>query len=405
MAKKTREEKIADIIFGVYGKEIKEKKLSKLGVAKDEMSKIAKRYRKVAARVLKKHGKEVPKDLGASFEDVSNALNSIDLKPEMRKLYFEMFVDPFGALLSEVSKEITGLYTIVVKDGNTSRRFTFKSHGVDSLRKELSKRYGSKIVSKIVSAIKKAETNGRLKYFAKDDAVDFEIINGDKVKAVFKKEDAITENAKVIKSFLNMTKQEVPGWAKYIVQDEDGEWNFQDDKGDKAKKKWSGYTSKPGNSKGIISVKELKEYVITESLKELKLYLNKEKQEAPEWAKYVIRTKDGRWFWRADKGKDSKKKWTGYEDRNGHQVVTVSVNNLEEANIEIKDKNASRITVDGKPFNGNLGDLKAKYPKHFAALRMQLKKDGKSLANFGGDDPKVDIVAKADGTIAVNYDA
>ena len=240
----------------------------------------------------------------------------------MRNLSSTMKIE---SVIEEASKEITGLYTIVVKDGNTSRRFTFQSHKIDSLRKELLKRYGSKIVTKIVSAIKKAESNG---------------INGDKVKSVFRKEP-----------------------------------------------------------------------VIVESLKELKLYLDKEKQEAPEWANYAVRTKDGRWFWQAEKdAKNSKKKWTGYEDRNGNQTVTVSVNNfnedvLDEANIEIKDKNASRITVDGKPFNGSLGDLKAQYPKHFAALRMKMKNDGKSLANFGGDDPKVDIVAKADGTIAVNYDA
>lgn len=78
---------------------------------------------------------------------------------------------------------------------------------------------------------------------------------------------------------------------------------------------------------------------------------------------------------------------------------------LSEANIEIKDKNASRITVDRKPYNGNLGTLKADYPNHFAALREKLKKDGKSIANFGGDDSAVDIVAKADGTIEVHYDA
>jgi len=76
-----------------------------------------------------------------------------------------------------------------------------------------------------------------------------------------------------------------------------------------------------------------------------------------------------------------------------------------EANIEIKDPSASQITIDGKPFPGNLGDLKAKYPKHFAALKMQLKKDGKTLRSFGGNNPAVDIVAKSNGTIEVNYDA
>ncbi|RLD62580.1 MAG: hypothetical protein DRJ01_05945 [Bacteroidetes bacterium] len=76
-----------------------------------------------------------------------------------------------------------------------------------------------------------------------------------------------------------------------------------------------------------------------------------------------------------------------------------------EANIEIKDKNAQVITVDGKPYTKGYGGLKADYPKHFAALREKLKKDGKTMGNLGGNDPAVDIVAKADGTIQVNYDA
>ncbi len=84
---------------------------------------------------------------------------------------------------------------------------------------------------------------------------------------------------------------------------------------------------------------------------------------------------------------------------------TVKETKLEEANIEIKDKNATIITINGKPFAGGYGGLKAAYPKHFAALRVQLKKDGKSVANFGGNDSAIDITAKADGTITVNYDA
>jgi len=342
-------DKIIKIAFSNADGKTKRKRLSKLNLSEKEIKSIEDKYKKIVKDGIKKYdfngmpmiaGKtDIPSNFGGIGIPLAfKTTNFINKRKEelMRNLSSTMKIE---SVIEEASKEITGLYTIVVKDGNTSRRFTFQSHKIDSLRKELLKRYGSKIVTKIVSAIKKAESNGTLKFFAKDDAVDFEI-NGDKVKSVFRKEP-----------------------------------------------------------------------VIVESLKELKLYLDKEKQEAPEWANYAVRTKDGRWFWQAEKdAKNSKKKWTGYEDRNGNQTVTVSVNNfnedvLDEANIEIKDKNASRITVDGKPFNGSLGDLKAQYPKHFAALRMKMKNDGKSLANFGGDDPKVDIVAKADGTIAVNYDA
>ena len=337
MKNKTREEKIASIIFGIYGKDIKEKKLSKMGVAKNELEKIKRRYKRVVTKVLRKAGKKVPAGIDVSFEDASGALKGLNLKPEMRKLYLEMFEDPFETLLKEASKEITGLHTIVVKDGNNARRFTFQSHKLDSLKKELNKAYGSKAVTKIASAIKKAESNGKLKFFANDDAVDFEV-KGDKVTTKFRVEPSMNE-----------------------------------------------------------------------SVKELKIYLNKNKKEAPKWAKYAIRREDGSWFWRADKEEDSKKEWTGFEDRGSNKVVTVHVNNfkesMNEANIEIKDKNASNITVDGKPYLGKLGGLKADYPKHFAALRLQLKKDGKTLSNFGGDDPRVDIAAKADGTISVNYDA
>ena len=63
-------------------------------------------------------------------------------------------------LLNEASKEITDLYTIVIKDGNASRRYTFQSHRVKDLKKELSKKYGTKIVNKIASAISTAETKG-----------------------------------------------------------------------------------------------------------------------------------------------------------------------------------------------------------------------------------------------------
>lgn len=213
-------------------KETQLKKLKKLKLSKKQMSNILKKINKLSKKLKE-----------------SNKMNSID------------------KILNEASKEITGLYTIIIKDGNTSRRFTFQSHKIGSLKKELAKRYGSKIVTKVATAIKKAETKGTLKYFAKDDSVDFEV-DGEDVKAVFK-----------------------------------------------------------------------------------------EKSE------------------------------------------------LEEANIEIKDKNATVITVNGKAFAGGYGALKAAYPKHFAALKLQLKKDKKSIANFGGNDSAVDITAKADGTITVNYDA
>jgi hypothetical protein len=107
-------------------------------------------------------------------------------------------------------------------------------------------------------------------------------------------------------------------------------------------------------------------------------------------------TKEARVFM---KEKNSKMK------RKGKKQKYFLENTLGEANIEIKDKNASIITVNGKPYKGNLGSLKADYPKHFAALKKKLKNDGKTLANLGGNDPKVDIVAKADGTIVINYDA
>jgi len=103
-------------------------------------------------------------------------------------------------LLNEVSKEITGLYTIIVKDGNTSKRFTFQSHKIGSLKKELNKNYGSKIVTKIASAIKKAESKGTLKYFAKDDSVDFEV-SGEKVKSVFKETSDLAEENIEIKNY------------------------------------------------------------------------------------------------------------------------------------------------------------------------------------------------------------
>jgi len=98
-------------------------------------------------------------------------------------------------------------------------------------------------------------------------------------------------------------------------------------------------------------------------------------------------------------------KKSGYADNKVDLEIVDGNVKLVEANIEIKDKNASNITVNGKPFNGSLGDLKAKFPKHFAALKAQLKKDGKSIANFGGNSPAVDIVAQTDGTVKVTYDA
>lgn len=73
--------------------------------------------------------------------------------------------------------------------------------------------------------------------------------------------------------------------------------------------------------------------------------------------------------------------------------------------IEIKDPNGREITIDGKPFDGNLGDLKAKFPTVFRILRKKLKEDGKSLKNFGGNDSAPDIIFKSDGEIEVNYDA
>jgi len=89
--------------------------------------------------------------------------------------------------LLEFTREITNHYTIIVMDKNGKKRFTFKDHKIRALENELKKHYGDKIVNKMVSKIRKAETHGTLKNFAVDDSVDFNI-EGDKVTAYFREE-------------------------------------------------------------------------------------------------------------------------------------------------------------------------------------------------------------------------
>ena len=289
-------------------------------------------------------------------------------------------------LLNEASKEITGLHTIVVKDGNTSRRFTFQSHRIDSLKKELAKRYGSKIVTKIASQLKKAETNGKLKFFTKDDAVDFEI-TGDKVKPNFKVVDAMKEGR----------KGDGDGDALIEVRkgDGDGDALVEGRKGD-------------GDGDSLIEVADggpegKQEKVNKNKSVEAFQYDDEVK---PKYSADTDKTKVMTKCSKTGKNKvvktfdnvKSAKNFIKREKLNDKKYFL-------EANIEIKDKNAQVITVDGKPYLKGYGSLKADYPKHFAALRAKLKKDGKTMGNLGGNDPAVDIVAKADGTIQVNYDA
>ena len=273
-------------------------------------------------------------------------------------------------LLSEASKEITGLHTIVVKDGNTSRRFTFQSHRIDSLKKELSKRYGSKIVTKIASQIKKAETNGKLKTFTNDDAVDFEIV-GDKVKPNFKVVIAMEEGDGDGDALIEARKGDGDGDALIEVADGGPEGKQQKvnknksveavQYDDEVRPKYSADTDKARVMRKCSKTGKNKLVKTFDNMKAAKNFIKREK------------LNDKKYFM--------------------------------EANIEIKDKNAQIITVDGKPYTKGYGGLKADYPKHFAALREKLKKDGKTMGNLGGNDPAVDIVAKADGTIQVNYDA
>jgi len=87
--------------------------------------------------------------------------------------------------MNEFSRDITDHYTIIVRDASGDKRFTFKDHKVRALENELKKHYGDKIVKKICSRIRKAETRGTLKNFAVDNSVDF-VITDNGVKAVFK---------------------------------------------------------------------------------------------------------------------------------------------------------------------------------------------------------------------------
>lgn len=87
----------------------------------------------------------------------------------------------------------------------------------------------------------------------------------------------------------------------------------------------------------------------------------------------------------------------------GEKVKLAESVDLVEGNVEFKDAQGKSITINGKPVT--LSDLKSDYPKHYAALKAKLKADGKSLANFAGNDARVDVVMKSNGTVEVNYDA
>ncbi len=89
--------------------------------------------------------------------------------------------------LNEFSRDITDHYTIIIQDAAGTKRFTFKDHKINALQNELKKYYGDKIVKKIVSRMRKAETARTLKNFAVDDSVDF-IVTDNTVKAVFKED-------------------------------------------------------------------------------------------------------------------------------------------------------------------------------------------------------------------------
>lgn len=90
----------------------------------------------------------------------------------------------FEGAINEVSsvKRVTkeeGQYKIIVKDGNGVEEFLFRHHRYNALRNELKKYYGDKVVERIISRVKKGETNREFS----DDKVDFEV-DGNKVKIV-----------------------------------------------------------------------------------------------------------------------------------------------------------------------------------------------------------------------------
>lgn len=78
-------------------------------------------------------------------------------------------------LLNEFAKEITDFYTIVIKDGNKARRYSFDVKKLDHLSKELSNNYGQKVIKGVMKEIKMAVEGNYLKNFAVDDSVDFEV--------------------------------------------------------------------------------------------------------------------------------------------------------------------------------------------------------------------------------------
>lgn len=89
--------------------------------------------------------------------------------------------------INEFTKEITGHYTITIADERGPKRFTYYDHKIRPFENELRKHYGDKIVRKIVSKMKKAETDGKIRNFDKDDSADFSVA-GEKVKAYFRED-------------------------------------------------------------------------------------------------------------------------------------------------------------------------------------------------------------------------
>lgn len=93
-------------------------------------------------------------------------------------------------ILLEFAKEITDFYTIVVKDGNKSRRFSFESKRPAQLEKELKKYFGDRVVKGIMKEIDFATKKGELKNFAVDDSIDFEV-NGDELFTLIRRNERI----------------------------------------------------------------------------------------------------------------------------------------------------------------------------------------------------------------------
>lgn len=98
--------------------------------------------------------------------------------------------DKLDNMINEFAKEITDFYTIVIKDGNRPRRFSFDIKNLKNLESELSKNFGTRIVKGVMSEINQAIEGNYLKNFAVDDSVDFEV-NGDKLITRIRQKDRV----------------------------------------------------------------------------------------------------------------------------------------------------------------------------------------------------------------------